>query len=68
MMQVLCLLVYDGRVGEPEVDNPPGRHPGAANPPGSGQPPTKYTKKTRSKWNLVKNLSWDKGCIAVITC
>lgn len=45
MMQVLCLLVYDGRVGEPEVDNPPGRHPGAANPPGSGQPPTKYTKK-----------------------
>ena len=40
------LLVYGGRVGEPEVDNMPGsRAPGPPNPPGSGQPPTKYTKK-----------------------
>lgn len=59
---VVALLVYGGRVGEPEVDNPPGRRdPGATNPPGSGHPPTKYTKKTRSTWSLVNNISSSMG-------
>ena len=50
------LLVYGGRVGEPEVDNMPGRRaPAPPKPPGSGQPPTKYTKKTRSTRNWINN-------------
>lgn len=57
------LLVYDGREGGPEVDNPPGsRTPGPASPPGSGQPPTKYTKKREGQgmW-LINNMGGQVG-------